>query len=170
MIKYVEGNLFDFIDDHNPVVIAHVCNNQGAWGAGFVVPLGQKYPVAELAYRDWYNWTDRKNRYISLLPEIVYENEACDLGFIQIVQAKPHIHVVNMVAQTLGGQRPLHYNYLCSCMDLLADWMIDWKHSHIICPQFGSGLAGGDWNVIEQLIIDCWIRAGLNVTVVRYKP
>lgn len=163
MIKYLDGNLFDFIDDHNPVVIAHIVNNQGAFGAGFVIPLGQKYPVVKQEYLNWHYCKSHPADCIEL------EEGNCHLGHIQVLQVEPHVRVCNMVAQTLGGQRPLYYNHLCTCMDKLAYHMFKVQVSHIICPQFGSGLAGGDWNVIEELITDCWIRAGINVTVVRYK-
>ncbi len=170
MIKYITGNLFDFIDDHNPVMIAHICNDQGAWGAGFVVPLAQKYPIAEMAYRDWYKGTYTEDFVPQPLDEEVYfSSDWCDLGEIQIIQAKPHVHICNMIAQKLGGQRPLIYNSLVKCMDELASWMDSYSMSHIMCPQFGSGLAGGSWIIISELINDCWIRAGLNVTVVKYK-
>jgi hypothetical protein len=172
MIKYLEGNLFDFIDDHNPVMIAHVCNDQGAWGAGFVVPLGQKYPIAELSYRDWYSAYCTNKVVQDFLDNVIYEDDDFALGKIQVVQAKPHIYICNMVAQKLGGKRPLFYNKLCQCMDSLAGVMeqcIAPSLTNLICPQFGSGLAGGDWNVIEQLIYDCWVRVGIGVTVVRYK-
>jgi O-acetyl-ADP-ribose deacetylase (regulator of RNase III) len=170
MIKYVDGNLFDFIDDHNPVVIAHVCNDQGAWGAGFVLPLAAKYPVTKKAYINWYNATYKPDAPMcSFSEEIYWTSDWCDLGEVQVLRCEPHVFVCNMIAQKLGGDRPLYYNHLCRCMDGLADWMPQFHLSHIICPQFGSGLAGGDWNIIEELINDCWVRVGIGVTVVRYK-
>jgi hypothetical protein len=30
---------------------------------------------------------------------------------------------------------------------------------------FGSALAGGDWRFIEELITDCWLVRGIQVTV-----
>jgi hypothetical protein len=39
------------------------------------------------------------------------------------------------------------------------------KQGQIICPMFGSGLAGGDWNFVEKLIEDCWLRRDIPVTV-----
>jgi hypothetical protein len=33
-----------------------------------------------------------------------------------------------------------------------------WNHTaDIHCPQFGSGLAGGDWNTILLLILELWV-------------
>ena len=169
MIKYVDGNLFDFIDDHNPIMIAHVCNNQGAAGAGFVLPLAAKYPTAIAMYYNWYK------RHMHLRHDDVYcrkfYEQAFGLGSIQIVAVDNHVYVANMVAQILGGKRPLYYNHLVHCMDTIAEQALEVKDfpSNIICPQFGAGLAGGNWDFIEELINDCWVRVGLEVTVVRYK-
>ena len=37
-----------------PGIIAHVCDDIGQWGKGFVLPLGKRYPDAEKQYRKWY--------------------------------------------------------------------------------------------------------------------
>lgn len=141
-LTYVEGDLFQAIDKvDRATVIAHVCNNKGRWGAGFVVSLGKKYPHAREAYI------------------------GSNLGDIQmvLVNTNPNIYVCNMIAQTLGGKRPLYYNHLSTCMDSLVTKMN--RKEQIYAPRFGAGLAGGDWRVIEALIYDCWIRAGIDVTI-----
>ncbi len=35
-------------------IIAHVCNDQGKWGKGFVMALSARWPGPEQAYRQWY--------------------------------------------------------------------------------------------------------------------
>ena len=54
MLSYVEGDLFDFLNADHHVMIAHVCNDKGAWGSGFVVPLAKKYPTTRQEYINWY--------------------------------------------------------------------------------------------------------------------
>ena len=39
--------------DPHPQIIAHVCNDLGRWGKGFVVALSRRWPKTEQAYRDW---------------------------------------------------------------------------------------------------------------------
>jgi len=171
-IKYLYGDLFDLVKDYESVVIPHVCNNKGAWGAGFVLPLAKKYPITRQEYLNWYNSTYSNEIIPDTPPEVIIEGDNLDLGEIQFIKVEPKIYVCNMVAQTRGGERPLYYNHLCKCMDELANVMercVSPSLTHILCPQFGAGLAGGDWNIIKQLINDCWIRAGLNVTIVKYK-
>ena len=76
-----------------------------------------------------------------------------------------------MVAQTLGGVRPLYYNHLVACMEKVTECVLkgkeDWpdKTIRIIAPAFGSNLAGGEWEFIEQLIHDCWIERKIDVTI-----
>lgn len=142
-MKYVEGDLFaDVVEETPNTIIAHICNNKKAWGKGFVVPLAEAYPASREAYM--------------ALREL-------ELGYVQFVNVAENVKVANMVAQTLGGSRPLFYNHLARCMDRVADECKGgWR---IACPMFGSGLASGNWLFIEQLIEDCWERRGVEVTV-----
>lgn len=97
-IKYVEGDLFAAVaaDEGNRIVIPHVCNNQGGWGSGFVVPLGRIYPVAQKSYLAWHKGV----QYVT--PEIVKVTGKFDLGQTQFIQVSaPDLFVANMVAQTV---------------------------------------------------------------------
>jgi hypothetical protein len=140
-LSYICGDLFETIKElpNETIIIPHIVNNRGGWGAGFVIPLGNKYPQAKDSYRDWFR--DRSFGLGKVFPCLV-----------------DNVHVIHMCAQTLGGTRPLYYNALSTCMDKVRFYASTLKNPKIICPAFGSGLAGGDWNFIEQLIYDCWIR------------
>lgn len=137
MINYIEGDLFAAIKAkpaNTPIIVPHICNNKGGWGAGFVVPLGKHYPAAKA------NYLRSKMR----------------LGSVGFTQCN-NVLICNMVAQELGGDRPLYYNHLARCMDKVAYKMGGYPYE-IHAPAFGSGLAGGDWDIIKELIEDCWIR------------
>lgn len=90
------------------------------------------------------------------------------LGTTNFIQVN-NVWVANMCAQTLGGQRPLYYNSLVECMAevlyYLEEDLEDFSAVELHCPKFGSGLAGGNWDFIQELILDCWVKEGLNVTV-----
>lgn len=141
MIKYIKTDLFEYIKDtKEQIIVPHVCNNKGKWGTGFVVPLGINYPRV-------------KESYLCNIKRLkLGEN---DLVFID------NKLFVNMIAQTLGGNRPLYYNKLAQCMDLICSY----PSNRIIAPKFGSGLAGGNWDFIKELIEDCWIKRGFDVTI-----
>jgi len=165
-ITYVEGDLFDSLREpieSEPVVIAHVVNDKGAFGAGFVVPLAQTFPVARQAYLAW---AGKENK----SPGSVDWHPSFERGQSQLVRVRedPVIYVAHMLAQTLGGKRPLFYNDLARAMDAVVRAMhqvMPQTMFRIICPMFGAGLAGGDWNFVEKLIEDCWVRRNIPVTV-----
>jgi len=147
-IQYVEGDLFAGIkEEKDPIFICHIVNCKGGWGAGFVLPLAKNFPQA-------------REEYVKL-----FTTSGLILGQTQFVkvQENPAIIVCNMIAQTLGGERPLFYNHLASCMDAVAEKVPD--GGKIICPLFGSSLAGGNPMFIRELMLDCWIKRGIPVTV-----
>ena len=173
-LTYQEGDLFKGTDGDETIFIAHVCNDQGAWGAGFVLPLAKAYPGSRQGYLAW------AGKAATEFPNEAVFTPHFELGQVQLVKVQeegPTIYVANMLAQTLGGSRPVFYNHLARCMDTVA-WAVQGKtvagtsnplfahepEGRIICPLFGSGLAGGDWNFVEELIQDCWVRQGIDVT------
>jgi hypothetical protein len=168
MLKYQEGDLFENIKGKSRIVIPHVCNDVGAWGSGFVVPLGKAFPKSRQYYLDWYKMKGQ-------LKSEDYQGQNSvgnfELGQTQFVpvDTEHEITVANMIAQhDIGGDRPLRYNALAKCMDQVAAWMPDWAidpHYEIHAPLFGSGLAGGNFLFIQELIEDCWVRRDINVTI-----
>jgi len=184
-IKYVEGDLFESLttdSDPGVILIPHVCNDKGAWGAGFVVPLAQAFPDVRTAYLEWH----RTNKQPDLGCHIDSTSENFGIGQVQFVEAMPkrevhgkpypQIVVANMIAQTLGGKRPLSYKYLMKCMVAVSQKAFinacleaegvhpdDAGTVRIVCPMFGAGLAGGDWNFVERLIEDCWHKVPVRV-------
>ncbi len=71
-IRYVKGDATQPLAKGNRI-IAHVCNDLGGWGKGFVLAISKRWPGPEAAYRAWHK--DRsKNDF--------------GLGAIQIVQVE----------------------------------------------------------------------------------
>jgi len=146
-IIHVNGDLFDYIQEAKyrdvPTVIPHICNNIGAWGSGFVVPLGEHFPIAKKVY------LAKHNGIIGLR-----------LGEVQFPLVDENIYVANMIAQdgissrSTGDRsrvnaKPIRYAALCDCLEQINK---QFKGADIHAPKFGSGLAGGNWEFIEELI------------------
>ena len=158
-MKYVEGDLFNHVpaQDDTITIIAHVCNNIGAWGAGFVIPLARRYPNARTLYHE--------------------ASGDLKLGWTQFVTSDDgKVVVANMVGQEGVGPTfdendkmipPIRYDALSSCMKAVRDSALLYQQSgkkvRIACPMFGAGLAGGDWPTIENMIVEIW--GGLDTTV-----
>lgn len=116
-------------------IIAHVCNNKGVWGAGFVLAVSNKWPRVKEMYQTW-----MKNM--------------IDLGGkTQFALADSDIIVANMVAQdgVGGGGRLVNYNWLADCLESVAFRAKQHNHS-VHMPMIGAGLGGGNWNIIEAII------------------
>ncbi|PPK69049.1 macro domain-containing protein [Actinokineospora auranticolor] len=135
-----------------PKVIAHVCNDRGGWGRGFVLAISARWPEPEAAFRRWYR--DRANNEFGL-------------GATQLVQVTADIWVANMVGQR--GTRtsrtttpPIRYDALRQCLRHLATQAAPLGAS-VHMPRIGAGLAGGRWEDIEPLITD--ELTGIPVTV-----
>lgn len=165
-IEYKQGDLFDMVEPG--VVIPHVCNCDNKWGRGFVVPLIKHYLHARTQFDKWYHGE------IEGMPPL-------QLGRTQAVEVEPSVYVANMVAQVfycrkgLRSSRPLYYNALVTCMETVAKFITtsgEWSPIplRILAPKFGSELAGGKWEFVEDLIYDIWIEKQISVTVVEYVP
>lgn len=135
------------------VIIPHVCNNIDLFGAGFAHAISEKYPEV-------------KNNYHLLGKKFLKDNP----GYVQFIdvdyekQYNRRLIVANMIAQngvrTARNPRPLNYAYLLKSMLDIKKFVLTKFNSEnpveIHCPKFGSGLAGGNWKFISDLIEDCW--------------
>ncbi|MEU6665135.1 macro domain-containing protein [Streptomyces sp. NPDC046727] len=134
-------------------VIAHVCNDIGGWGKGFVLALSRRWPEPEAAYRAWHR--DRaKNDF--------------GLGAVQLVRVGPHVWVANMIGQrgTRTGSKgvPVRYEAIDTGLARLSGEVIELGAS-VHMPRIGCGLAGGRWSRVEPLITERLVRRGIAVTV-----
>lgn len=136
-INYIQGDATAPIGEDNKI-IAHICNDKGGWGAGFVMALSKKWKEPETKYRN-------KKSYV--------------LGTVDYVKVEDGLWVANMIAQhntgrDENGDIPLRYTALVHCLINL-NVMAEHLNASIHLPKIGSGLAGGDWKIIEQIIREC---------------
>lgn len=152
-INYVVGDATE-PQVKGPKFIAHVVNDQGAWGAGFTAALDRKWPEVGRDYRDWYNsdrnkmWGAEKFQLGAVRYSSVYSKTYAD---------DEHWMVAQMVAQQglprKDYRRPLRYDALGAC--LFEVGRAAGIHGYTVhMPRIGSGLAGGDWMYIEKILID----------------
>lgn len=162
MINYIQDDLFKHVLVENErVFVPHICNDVKAWGAGFVIPLGRHYPEAKKAYHETVS--------VNSLMKLGHTGYATcthaeyrKRNNIQAVEGdKGSVIIANMIAQKGTGFKdgvpPIRYDALKACMeDVKATVLQSPVKSRICCPAFGSGLAGGDWNIIEKMIEEIW--------------
>ncbi|WP_089154287.1 macro domain-containing protein [Micromonospora sp. NBS 11-29] len=136
-----------------PKVIAHVCNDLGGWGKGFVLAISRRWPEPERDYRDWHRHRARND---------------FGLGATRLVRVAPDLWVANMVGQR-GMRRgsagpPIRYDAVERCLTTLADRAEELGAS-VHMPRIGRGLAGGSWQRIEPLVLGALCARGIPVTV-----
>jgi O-acetyl-ADP-ribose deacetylase (regulator of RNase III) len=151
-IKYVQGDA-TVPSVKGVKVIAHVCNDLGGWGKGFVLALSRRWPEPEKAYRAWHR--DRAANDFGL-------------GAVQLVQVDRQVWVANMIGQhgirTGSKGVPVRYEAIDTALGLLAERAAELGAS-VHMPRIGCGLAGGKWSRVEPLITERLVRRGIAVTV-----
>lgn len=144
-ITYATGDATDPFGD-DPKILAHVCNNRGGWGRGFVLAISTRWPEPEAAYR-------------AHLPH---------LGSTGFVRVRPDLIVANMVAQSgyksRNNPKPLSYTALTECLRTVHDKAAR-TGSSVHMPLIGCGLAGGNWLTIEGIINETLTRNNVPVTI-----
>lgn len=165
MIDYVEGDATKPLGDGHKFII-HCCNDIGAWGSGFVLALSRMSPVPEACYRWWHQ----------VGSQAANVTGAFELGACQFVELTQDITVVNMIGQegTISNPRdatpPIRYWAIEECLDHVraAVWharYISHDNPSVHCPRFGAGLAGGNWDRIEQMIDGVLTNDDISTTV-----
>lgn len=159
-LPIIYDNLFNSVEQNirigyngTSVIVPHVCNNIDSFGAGFASGVAKYYPIV-------------KQNYHMLGTHFLKNN----LGYVQFVQvAKDNTYghklvFANMIAQngviSANNPRPLNYAALVKSMTAVSSYINQnfdrESRVQIHAPKFGSGLAGGNWQFIEQLIEDIW--------------
>jgi len=145
-------------------VIAHICNDVGAWGAGFVMALSAKDRGPERDYRRWFNRRHLAKRWPAMFQRF-------ELGMIQqpLSPFAEDVFVCNMIAQhgtceDERGRPPIRYAYLMQCLHRLRVQALQ-LDATVHMPRIGCGLAGGNWDYVSQIIEHTLINYGIGVTV-----
>jgi hypothetical protein len=143
------------------VVVPHVCNNVDLFGGGFAAEVAKEFPIVKENFH--------------LL------GKQAKLGQCQFVSAMKdpeygyEIIFANMIAQnnirSNKNPRPLNYAALVYAMNNVKLFILEYRKKHenmnveIHCPKFGSGLAGGDWRFITELVKDIWYPINKSIFV-----
>lgn len=151
VVRYVVGDATVPVGT-GPRVIAHVCNDLGAWGRGFVTAVSRRWPEPEAAYRAWHR-----------------SGLGFALGAVQLVDVSKELWVANMIGQRGISRpdrkdRPVRYEAVATALQKLA------AHCRRLgadthMPRIGCGLAGGSWDRIAPLLREHVAGAGIDVTV-----
>lgn len=128
-------------------IIAHVCNDIGLWGRGFVLAISKRWSQPEAVFR---------------------QNSPMNLGQVDFVEVQSELVVANMCAQKgvrgRNNPKPLQYEHLEHCLKKVASFAK--KHKATVhMPRIGAGLAGGSWDKIKPILEGTLVNSGVEVFV-----
>lgn len=136
MIQYKTG---DMLINVNSGIILHSVNTLGAMGAGVAKGIRAKYPATYRSYSD------------RCIPTI----HQARLGDILVTsELDGTLSIINAFCQSAVGFSGRYVSY--DAVDTVFKKIytqLDIDVSNINTVKFGAGLGGGNWNVIEQIIL-----------------
>lgn len=130
-MKYVEGNLITMANNDEFDIIIHGCNCFNSMGGGIAAQIAKHFPDAEF------------------IDKCTPQCNIKKLGKISWCVVDDVI-VVNGYTQFSPGA---DYNYdAIRSVFREVKIMFGWKNYRFGIPKIGAGIAGGDWDVISDII------------------
>lgn len=162
LIKEMNGNLIKLAKEGNFEVIVHGCNCQGIMGKGIAKQIKEAFPKAAKI--------DEKGETPGTICSVMYPSGLTIINaYTQIYYGKANekhksYSVINDFKNEVYDSQENRYNFIRSSMRAINK---HYRGKKIGLPLIGCGLAGGEWNIVKQILeeelSDC------NVTVVHYK-
>lgn len=144
-------------------LVAHIVNDRTPnWGGkGFAAAVRRKWPQVQDEFRAWAR--ARANHFR------LGESVLIELDLSQMIHdgIEHDISVFNMVCQHGYGPASnprIRYEALQRCLRDLSD-VAGHRNASVHMPRIGCGQAGGNWDIVKELIEDLLCRNGVEVTV-----
>ena len=114
--------------------------------------ISKKWRQPEEYFRNWYS-----------------SKENFALGEVQLVKVEEDIWIANLIGQhdikaDRNGIPPIRYDAVSKGLKKIAGITIQFKAT-VHMPRIGCGLAGGNWEEMEKIVIRELIDKGISVTV-----
>lgn len=137
MIKYYTFDIFKiFSESQSPVILIHGCNCFNTMGAGFAKQIKDKFPEA-------YN-VDKKTKKGD-------PNKLGNFSYYTYNDNGVDRIILNAYIQYNYGRNGTYINYI-ALINCLLKIKQKFPNYRIIMPKIGSGLAGGNWELISSII------------------
>lgn len=154
-MKEIDGDLIVLGKQGEFDVIGHGCNCFCRMGRGIAPQMDKAFGC--------------NNPNLFSLEDDKYKGDITKLGKIEYIHWNDKLYVTNMYSQYHYGNPgvdgiPLDYSALRRCLKRMNR---EFAGKHIGLPEIGCGLAGGDINIVKQMIVEELIDC--EVTLVHYK-
>ena len=135
-----------------PRVIAHIVNDTTPnWGGGFALEVRKRWRFVQDDFREW----------------VEMDSSNLALGNVHHSVIGENLSVVHMIAQQGYGSSNrlrIRYGALAQALDHL-EAIASELGASVHMPRIGTGQAGGNWELIQELIDERLVRRGIGVTV-----
>lgn len=125
-------------------ILVHQVNSQGVMGAGLAKAIKEKYPIIFEKY--------------STVCLNAKEDTSSLLGKIQVIQVEDNkeLYIVNLFGQNHYGRGKRHTDYTAfrEAFSKLIKFSVEKKLPLYVPDRIGCNLAGGEWSVIEKIIVE----------------
>ncbi len=157
-IRYRQGDAARFVAESNTAIL-HIVNDTALrWSArGFAGAVRDEYPSAYDAYTGW----------------TMSRAEERVLGGIHMAHLEDNRYIVSLVGQRGYGKSRtprIRYGALDMALRKAERRLSQAGVTTVQMPKIGTGQAGGNWQVIEGLIREQLVSAGLQVLVFEPAP
>lgn len=146
-MNIIKGDLLQLADAGEFDAIIHGCNCFCAMGAGIALQIKTKYPAASEADKN------------------TIQGHKGKLGTYTSAQVGD-LTIINAYTQYMPGLNDLKENY-SAIHNVMKKIAVDFQGKRIGLPFIGAGLAGGDWNIIKD-IISANLEGMIDYTIVEY--
>ena len=154
IIRYVHGSVLEPRNGGCKILCQLVNDKALKWGGGVARKVAAKFPEAEVSFSQTFQGIPPSKR-LGAVVFSPFEDETC---------------IASIVAQEGFGPSlfpRIRYSALQHGLALVAQRAIELRAS-VHMPRIGTGAAGGEWPIIQEMIDDLMVRAGIKVTV--YDP
>lgn len=120
-------------------ILVHGCNAQGVMGGGIAKQVKEMYPACFEEYR------------MDLLMRAHAGYNALGHNIPHVVSEE--LIIINAITQDRYGTEKRHVDYAAvqRCFTQIVQFAHD-EDYHVHYPQVGAGLAGGDWEILNDII------------------
>ena len=155
-IRYVHGDVMEPRGEGSRIICQMVNDRAVRWGGGVARRFARRHPEAEDAFA----------------AEIASHPVRERLGRVIFVRLNNEVQLASIVAQEGFGPSlfpRVRYQALRSGLAQVAA-RASADRSSVHMPKIGTGSAGGEWSVVEELVETEFVRRGLPVTVYDLPP
>ena len=151
-VEFVFGDATKPAGDNLRMIVHVVTDGAMIWGGGgFAAAVRRTWPHAQEEFREW----------------VAQQREHLSLGRVHFSSIKEAVQIASIVAQRGYGpsDKPrIRYGALRQGLSEVARVARD-THASVHMPRIGTGMAGGSWDLIEELVRDTLGPAELHVSV-----